>query len=200
MKQLKKGITVLLPAKNEEPRIESAIKQFKPYVDAIIVVEDESTDRTAEIAKKYADKVIELDSGSLPTIHQSHLYNTGLRHVETKWILTADCDEVWDAGFLENLKKLITEKPDVPCFRFPRLNLPDGKDFPDYQVRLVKTEWTYWKGDPHSAPYFRGKKKDSDEIFEVLLDQVEGTETLDNFPILHLPRRKDIKRPWWGEE
>jgi glycosyltransferase involved in cell wall biosynthesis len=194
---LKPGITVLLPAKNEEPRIANAIKQFKPYVDAVIVIEDGSSDQTFEIAKQLADKAIHLTM-DLPEVHQSHLYNAGLKHVETTHILVADCDEIWDVGLLSLLKKAITDKPDVVCFRFPRLNLPDGKDFPDYQVRLVQTKWTIWKEDPHSIPYFRGKKTGSDEIIEWIADKMEGIETVDNFPILHLPRRTDgIRRPWW---
>jgi len=200
MKKLKPGVTLLTPAKNEEPRIEKALKQFKPYVDYIIVVEDGSTDRTVEIAKKYADKVIQLDSEKLPKpTHQVEVYNEGLKHVETEWILTADCDEVWDKGFLENMKKIIAEKPEALCFRFPRCNLPDGKDYPDYQVRLVKTAWVVWKREPHIVPYMRAKKKGG-EIVETPLDATSGVETFDDYPIVHLPRRNDIRRPWWDEE
>lgn len=193
MKELKKGITIMIPAKNEEHRIKDCILQFKKYADAIIVVEDGSTDRTVEIAKKYANKVIQLDPSKLsnPT-HQVQVYNEGLKYVETEWILTADCDEIWDKGFLEHMKEIIAKKPHALCFRFPRLNMPVGKDFPDYQTRLVKTACTVWKHEPHIIPYLKGK--------DVPLDQTDHVETLDNFPILHLPRRTDKKRPWWNEK
>lgn len=201
VKALKPGVTLLVPAKDEEPRIGAFLKQFEPYMDAIIVVEDGSADRTVEIAEKYADKVIQLDPAKLPKpTHQVEVYNEGLKHVETEWILTADCDEIWDKGFLENLKRIIAERPKVVCFRFPRCNLPHGKDYPDYQTRLVKTIWVVWRHEPHITPYFRGKKTDSEEIVEYPMDRTTEVITLDNYPIIHLPRRKDLQRPWWNRK
>ena len=197
MKELKKGVTLMVPANNEEPRIEKFLKQFESYVDAILVVNDGSTDKTVEIAEKYADKVIQLDSKKLPKpSHQVQIYNEGLKHVETEWILTADCDEVWDVGFLKNLKEIMAKYPDVMSFRFPRCNLPDGKDFPDYQNRLVKTEWVIWKGEPHIVPHMRAEIVGEGEVVEQPLDTI-SCETLDEYPIVHLPRRKDLRRPWW---
>lgn len=199
MKKLKPGVTVILPAKNEEPRIAEAIKQFRPYVDFIIVVEDGSTDKTIEIAEEHADKVIQLNTKGLPKVHQSHAYNEGWKHVETEYILVADCDEKWDKGFLENMKKILAQKPEALCFRFIRLNLPDGKDYPDYQVRLVKTAWVIWKEDPHSKPCLRGKSEEN-RVIGTPLDNTAAVEEVLNAPILHLPRRKDINRPWWNEK
>jgi len=45
-------ITVIIPAYNEEKTIEEAIVSIRPYCNKIIVVDDGSKDRTAEIAKK----------------------------------------------------------------------------------------------------------------------------------------------------
>lgn len=42
----------VMPAYNEEKHIASAISSVKPYVDEVIVVDDCSSDRTAEIVKK----------------------------------------------------------------------------------------------------------------------------------------------------
>lgn len=54
-----KKISVVIPAYNEEEAIEKTVKDFsKPYVDEIIVVDNNSKDRTAELAKKAGAEVI----------------------------------------------------------------------------------------------------------------------------------------------
>ena len=52
------NITVILPAYNEEDSIGSVILLTKFYADNVIVVDDGSSDRTAEIARKAGAEVI----------------------------------------------------------------------------------------------------------------------------------------------
>ena len=62
--RLKKGerimsrvpISVCMIAKNEEKYIEECLKKLKPYGFEIIVTDTGSSDKTKEIAQKYADK------------------------------------------------------------------------------------------------------------------------------------------------
>ncbi len=52
-------VSVVAPAFNEEKAIETTIKDFsKPYVDELIVIDNNSVDRTGELAKKAGAKVI----------------------------------------------------------------------------------------------------------------------------------------------
>ena len=50
-------ISVCIIAKNEERYIEECLKRLKPYEMEIIVTDTGSTDRTKEIAEKYADDI-----------------------------------------------------------------------------------------------------------------------------------------------
>ncbi len=52
-----KAIAVI-PAFNEEKRIGSVIIETKRHVDKVIVIDDGSTDKTAEVSKKYGAQVI----------------------------------------------------------------------------------------------------------------------------------------------
>ena len=52
------NITVILPAYNEEVSIGSIVLLTKNYADNVIVVDDGSSDRTAELAKKAGAEVI----------------------------------------------------------------------------------------------------------------------------------------------
>jgi len=54
-----KTVSVVIPAYNEEKAIGKTVKDFsRPYIDEIIVVNNNSTDRTESIAKKSGAKVV----------------------------------------------------------------------------------------------------------------------------------------------
>jgi len=52
------SITVIIPCLNEEAGIEKVLRSMPEYVDEIIVVDNGSTDRTAEVAASFSAKVI----------------------------------------------------------------------------------------------------------------------------------------------
>ena len=52
------SITVIIPCLNEEAGIEKVLRAMPEYVDEIIVVDNGSTDRTAEVAASLGAKVI----------------------------------------------------------------------------------------------------------------------------------------------
>ena len=51
-------ITVIIPCLNEEQGIEEVLKRMPPFVDQVIVVDNGSTDRTADVAQSYGAQVI----------------------------------------------------------------------------------------------------------------------------------------------
>lgn len=55
------SITVVIPCLNEEQGIESVLRAMPSFVDEVIVVDNGSTDRTAEVAHSYGAKVIRED-------------------------------------------------------------------------------------------------------------------------------------------
>lgn len=212
MRRLREGVTLLVVAKDEEERIGSVLSTFRPYVDEIVVVEDGSKDRTLEIAEEYSDLIVhpkKIDclhkksdwvrwEEEFEKVHLCSVYNEGQRQVKTTWTLSSDCDEIWDPAFVENIKFLIEKHPHAPCFRFPRVNLPYGENYPDYQVRLFKTQWIDWRHTPHVIPFFVGIQEKSGKKIESPIDGLHGVKTFDQNPIIHLARRQDLKRPWWG--
>ena len=194
-------VAAVILTKDEEPRIEECLRHIRPYVDYILVVDGGSKDKTAEIAEKYADKVVVKEfSGSFA---EERNYARTLVPKDCLWILWVDADERFDKGFLENMKVQIeeAEKGHIVCFRFPRINLPDGRDYPDYQVRLFRNSRDIlWKGDVHEVPYLVKENVRLDQIDSAERRRRLGVATMDWFPILHLPRRKDIRRKWWEDE
>lgn len=82
-------ISVCIIAKNEEARIEKCLLSIKPYGFEIVVVDTGSTDRTKEIAAKYADKVLDF----VWCDDFSAARNFSLQAASNNWIFMMDCDE-----------------------------------------------------------------------------------------------------------
>lgn len=89
------SVSIIIPARNEELRLpvllESLCQQeFQP--DELIVVDDQSTDNTAQIAKEAGGRVIsvaELEDG---WIGKSHACWSGARLSACEWLLFLDAD------------------------------------------------------------------------------------------------------------
>ena len=58
MSDLKTGVAVVVPAKNEEQTIGEIVESVKPFGETVWVVDGHSRDRTAEIARKAGAQVI----------------------------------------------------------------------------------------------------------------------------------------------
>jgi len=183
---------------NEEPRIRECLKHLRPYVDYLLVLDGRSSDRTVEIAEKYADLVeVRPFSGSFA---EEKNYARTLVPKDCGWILWCDADERFDHGFLRNLRENLedAEKYDQVCFRFSRINLPDGRNWPDYQVRLIRNSRDVeWRGKVHEVPYYKPEDIPLDEIDKGERERWLGVSTVNGYPILHLPRREDERREWW---
>ncbi|MCZ2147497.1 MAG: glycosyltransferase family 2 protein [Bryobacterales bacterium] len=55
------SITVVIPCLNEEQGIEQVLRRMPEFVDQVIVVDNGSTDRTAEVARSFGARVIRED-------------------------------------------------------------------------------------------------------------------------------------------
>ncbi len=97
-----RSVSVIIPACNAEvslgQSIDSALHQtLVPH--EVIVVNDDSTDGTENIAKSYGDKIIYLEQENAG---QGAARNAGLRIAKGKFVAFLDADDYWSPGFLEN--------------------------------------------------------------------------------------------------
>lgn len=93
-------IAICMVAWNEEDRIEPLLEYVRPFFSTIGVVVQKSTDRTFEIAARYAD-VLATDEhrGFGDASFGPRLLN----QIRTKWTLKVDCDEFPSQSLLESL-------------------------------------------------------------------------------------------------
>lgn len=100
-------ISVCIIAKNEEKYIEECLKRLQPYGFEIIVTDTGSTDRTKEIASKYADKVLDFE-----WINDfSAARNFCAAHASNNWILALDCDEYVNSMDTKTLRIMMQKFP-----------------------------------------------------------------------------------------
>lgn len=124
---------------NEEVTGEQSLAALRPFVDEIIVIDLESTDRTFEICKKYADKVIQK-----PWAICGDRWKMLLREEATsEWLLWFYGDEIFPEKTAKAMKT-VAGTDEYTAFAFMRHEIMDGIrlmphgtiDSPNYQNRL----------------------------------------------------------------
>lgn len=88
-------------ARNEEARIENFLRSLK-WCDEIIVVDDQSSDKTREIARRYGARVISDYRGS-----QTELYRYALTQAKKDWIIWGGADQWVDEELVADIKKRV---------------------------------------------------------------------------------------------
>jgi cellulose synthase/poly-beta-1,6-N-acetylglucosamine synthase-like glycosyltransferase len=92
-------ITAIVPARNEQLMIETCVKSLarQAEIAEILVVDDQSTDRTAEIVRGLMREIPNLrllEGGEIPTgwTGKNHALWEGAKHASSKWLLFTDAD------------------------------------------------------------------------------------------------------------
>ena len=91
-------ITVVIPCLNEEEGIRMVLERIPRFVDEVIVVDNGSTDDTAQIAARLGARVIREDVRGY-----GRAYKTGLLHAQGDIIVTLDGDHSYPADSLSYL-------------------------------------------------------------------------------------------------
>lgn len=137
---VKMALSVLILAKNEEKNIADCINSIR-FADEIIVVDDFSTDRTAEIAQSLGAIVYQRSLGGDWGAQQ----NFAIDQAKTKWIFFLDADErVTPKLEAEICQAVRLDKP--IAYLVPRQNhlmgspIRYGAGYPDYVCRLFPRE------------------------------------------------------------
>ena len=105
-------ISVIIPCYNAEPflaeALESVLKQTRPAGE-ILVVDDGSTDRSAEIARSYGARVISMGRNS----GHAAARNVGIEAARSDLIAWLDADDYWNPNHCEVVCGLLERHPDV---------------------------------------------------------------------------------------
>lgn len=153
-------ISVVISAFNEEKRIEDCLKSVKGWADEIVVVDNNSTDKTGEIARKYTSHVFQQENNPQNIDVQK---NFGIKKATNEWVLILDADERIDKELRDEIDGL-REEIGTTGYWISRKNIIFGKWiehtgwYPDKQLRLIKkNKGEYKKGVVHQHIVLDGK-------------------------------------------
>ena len=137
---MKHKLSIVISAYNEESKLEDCLRSAK-WADEIIVVDNSSTDNTAQIAKKYTDKIYNQPNDPLKIDIQK---NTGFEKATGGYILSLDADEEVSVELKKEIEVLLDKENLKDGYLIPRKNIIFGKTmeysgwYPDHQLRLFR--------------------------------------------------------------
>jgi len=198
-------ISVIVLTKNEQACISECLDSVK-WADEIIVVDDESTDRTIEMVRRYTDKVF-IKKMDVEGRHRNWAY----AKARNNWILSLDADEkVSDA--LKKEIALVINSLDFVAFSIPLRNyignywVRYGGWYPASKVRLFrKDKFKYEEVEVHPRVFIDGKcgHLRSDIIhkgypdLEHFLNSVNRQSSLEAIKWINTNRRMSLPHAFW---
>lgn len=149
-------ISCIVLAKNEEARIAACLTALSWSLEKI-VIDNGSTDKTAEIAGKLGARVISMKNGDF-----SALRNAGMQAATGRWIFYVDADEIVPAGLATEIQQTVSAfNPSKPvAYEITRENYYLGRKWPykDRHLRLFKkSALKGWQGALHESPIVEGQ-------------------------------------------
>ncbi len=145
-------LAVIILTHNEERHIEACIRSAS-FADEILVIDDDSTDRTAELARSAGARVI-----SHPLAGDfAGQRNFALTQTAADWVLYVDADERVNAGAEEELCRVMAEN-ERAAYEIKRINVAFGQEMhygahrPDYPCRFFPRDAVRWEGLVHERP------------------------------------------------
>lgn len=139
------SVSVVVLTKNEEQRISSCLDSVG-WAAEIIVVDDESTDRTVEIARRYTDRII-VKNMDIQGRHRNWAHTQSTY----PWILSLDADEVATPELREKIVELMGRDVVESGFTIPRRNyigdywVKHGGWYPSSQLKLFRKDRFRWE-------------------------------------------------------
>lgn len=148
-------ISTIIITKNEEKNIIDCLESVG-FSDQIIVIDNDSADRTVELAKKHGAQVESKKFSDFSTQREE-----GLKRVTNDWVFYLDADERVTPQLKDEIEKVIEGGSEKRAFKIKRRNFY----FKSYEwnqkeemVRLFKKQALEgWSGSIHESPIFSGE-------------------------------------------
>ena len=133
-----KQLSVTIIAWNEEERLRACLESVA-WADEIVVVDAESTDKTAALAREFTDRV-----WVRPWPGFAAQKNFALEHVTGDWVLSLDADERVTPELAARIRRVLSADGPADGFSVPRRNIfwgvwvRHGGLYPDHQLRFFR--------------------------------------------------------------
>ncbi|MBU0549842.1 MAG: glycosyltransferase family 2 protein [Candidatus Omnitrophica bacterium] len=201
------SVSCVVITKNEEAKIEECLKSVHGWVSEIIVVDDESTDRTVEISRKYTDRVLirRMDN-------EGRHRNWAYAQAKNDWVFSLDADERVSEGLKKEISEVLNKDTSFSGFTTPRRNLIGdywlrwGGQYPAAQLKFFRKDRFKWEeAEVHPRAFLSGScgHFNSDIIhyswndFAHFFDKVNSQSTLEAKKWIHSNRKMSMPHAFW---
>ncbi|MEW6076104.1 MAG: glycosyltransferase family 2 protein [Candidatus Omnitrophota bacterium] len=154
-------LSVVVMARNEEKNIEECLGSVKGWVQEIVVVDDYSSDRTLEIAKRYTDKIFQ-NRWDMEGTARNFAYSKAAN----EYILSLDADERVTPELKNELVALFSSPLLFNGYNIPHRNhvgsywIRFGGWYPNAKLKLFrKDKFRYEESEYHPRAFMEGKTK-----------------------------------------
>jgi len=154
-------LSVVIISKNEESRIKACLESVHGWASEIIVVDDESTDKTRDICSLYAAKVF-VRKMDVEGRHRNWAY----AQASNEWVLSLDADERITPELKKEIAEALADSMGAAAFTIPRKNflgdywLRWGGQYPSAQLKLFSRSKFKWEEvEVHPRAFLEGECK-----------------------------------------
>lgn len=149
-------LSIIVIARNEQETIKTCLESVK-WADEIIVIDNGSKDKTADIAKDSGARVLNFESDDF-----SKTRNRGMEEAKGDWVLYVDADERVLTPLKDEILELINSQKSA--YAVSRKNIIFGEEVSygpyknDWVIRLFKkSNFETWVGKVHEYGKFSGE-------------------------------------------
>ena len=200
-------LSCVVITKNEEANIEGCLESVCDWVDEIIVVDDQSSDRTLELARRYTKKIFRRQM-DVEGRHRNWAY----AQTRNSWILSLDADERITVELKDEIVETLSRTTTFAAFTIPRRNLLGnywlrwGGQYPAAQLKLFRKDKFKWEEvQVHPRAFLDGScghlKKDmihySWRDFAHFFDKVNSQSTLEARKWIYTKRKMSMPHAFW---
>jgi len=154
-------ISVLILTKNEENNIIDCLESAS-FADELIVIDDESSDRTVQLIKSYGHPFIRVYSRPLNQ-NFSEQRNFGLAKATGEWVLFLDADEQIPKELIAEIEQITQSENKYASYMIKRVDTLWGKQLEYGEtgnimlLRLARKSSGIWMGKVHEEWKVKGK-------------------------------------------
>ena len=152
-------LSVVILTRNEEKRIAECIKSVLGWAKEIIVVDDQSQDKTREVAKGLGAKVF-TEKIEIEGKRRNWGYSQGIHD----WILSLDADERMQNELKKEIENTLSSNTTFNAFTIPRKNfigdywIRGGGFYPSPQLKLFRKDKFKWEEvEVHPRAFLEGE-------------------------------------------
>jgi len=154
----KTDISAVILTKNEERNIKRCLLSVA-FCDEVLVVDDNSIDKTVSLARKAGARVL----GHLLKGNYARQKNWALTKAKNHWVLFVDADEVVSKELKKEISKRVSEDTDVNGYLIKRRDFLFGKPLKYGEVggvsfvKLARRGKGIWKRSVHEQWQIKGE-------------------------------------------